>query len=239
MAEIYSGTGVTKTGLITVTKGFEGLLFTFDKEFDTLTTEKISIEVQRAGKNTQITNGWMSLRDFLLLKAAGEAAICDDVDGKLSVLCDLTTGGDIHLLEKEEVRIQLDGLKTADAWALNTVETFAESTTLFTYDQKIVSADQRQGEILTHAADLILMDNLAEVTDVRFHYSNGQTVQYTLRELRAMSRQIDPIAWINGAGAIKTGFADKIQLHVANVDYIEIYKAAGTAFNCFVRTVTQ
>lgn len=235
MAEAINTTGTT-TAKVRITKGFESLLITSDKQFADLTTESIKISIQRTtGKNTELTNGVIKLVDFLQLCATGESAIACDVDGMLSVMCDLTRGGNIRLLDKEEIVIELSGLKTASKWFIDTVESFQPATQVYTFEQKIMSETQKQQDFLLDGADLMVIDNASDVVDVRLTFANGEVTTHSLRELRGISRQIDPIAMIDPAGAVKTGFANRIQVPVVGVDAIQVNKATGSTFNVFLR----
>lgn len=234
-----SGKNTTKSGVIQITKAIEALVISTDVAFADLTTEQIKISVQRLnGSNEDITEGgFMSVRDFFLLTGAGTAAITTDVDGKLSVRCDLTPGGNFQLADKEELRVELMGLKTANTWIVDADETFADTNLYYRFGQKIIGDNQKQQAFALSHCDLMVLDNSTKIVDARFAWVNGRTTTHTTRELRAIQRQTDPIAGITAAGVVQTAYSDKIQLTLEGVDSIEFNKlgGAGTTVNLFVR----
>lgn len=230
-----TGRGITKSGVLIVTKAFEGLLFTGNLLFSALTTEKVKITIQRHGRNEEVTNGWLLLKDFFLLSAYGDSAIQYDKDGNLSVMCDLTSNGNVPLLDGEEVRIELEGLKTTNDWKLDTSETFVSNTKLFDYEQKIVNADQKQGIFNTDEAHLMVIDAHSSIEEIRFTHFNGAQTTHSLRELQAIARSIDPVAEVKSDGTVGNGFTGRLQFPVSGINIVEINKTPGTAINAFFR----
>ena len=100
--QVYSGTGVTSTPKIALSKGISGLMFHTDLAFAALNTEAISIEIESPYGNRKITDGFMPLRDFIMLCMYGNPAITPyDATYKTSVSFDICKGGAVLLRDKE------------------------------------------------------------------------------------------------------------------------------------------
>lgn len=236
--ELFDSTGkvTTKSGVLKATKGFESLVLNTNVAFKDLSTEMIKVEIQRAGKNVPVTNGFISIRDFMLMSTAGESAITVDVDNRLSVQCDLTYGGNIPLFEKEEIRVELMGLKTADSWIVDAMETWETAQHVYEFEQRIMASDIKQQTFLFDGDNLALIDNSDDVSEIRITYDNGQVIPYSMRELRAMLRHKDPIVIVEGSGgSVFSNISDKLALPLFNIDQMEVTKAQGDTFNVLVR----
>lgn len=235
--ELFNSTGknITKSDVLLVTKSIGELIVCSTLDIDAFTTEQISIEVERLAGNLQITKGFMSLRDFILLTTFNADAVTSDSVFKTSAECEICEGGSILLTEKDVIKIQVTGLKTAEAYVINGIEMPSTSHKTLSFDNKSMASDEKTKSFDVEECDLLLIDNSNDIEEISYTYLNGVAVRYTLHELRVMSRAVDPVAYVRQDGTVKSGFPSKLQLPLFGVQSIEVRKVQGTVINIIQR----
>ena len=213
--EIYKGTGKTTTGTILLTKSISTLIIATTLEYNQLTTETIRVEVERAnGSNFEITKGSMFLKDFILANTYGEDAFVADTvrDYGLIAVCEICNEGSIHLFEKDVIKVTLNGL---------------DATKTYAFEHKSMSADDTNKDFNVSGYDILVLDKSDTIEEINYTFDNGQVVKYTLYELEAMSKSIDPVSYVKKNGTVLSAFPDKIQLPLLAVSNINIRKLGG------------
>ena len=213
--EIYKGTGKTTTGTILLTKSISTLIIATTLEYNQLTTETIRVEVERAnGSNFEITKGSMFLKDFILANTYGEDAFVADTvrDYGLIAVCEICNEGSIHLFEKDVIKVTLNGL---------------DATKTYAVEHKSMSADDTNKDFNVSGYDILVLDKSDTIEEINYTFDNGQVVKYTLYELEAMSKSIDPVSYVKKNGTVLSAFPDKIQLPLLAVSNINIRKLGG------------
>jgi hypothetical protein len=235
--EIFNSQGlaVTKSGTITQNKSFGGLILSMSIGVEALTTEKIKIEVERKTGNLEITKGFMSLFDFILLTTFNGDAVSSDATYKTLAVCEIAEKGYIFLDEKDVIKIELEGLKTANTYVLNTVEEPQLAEAVLSFENKSMSSDDKDKTFDIEHCDLALLDNSADITEIAYTFFNGVVVKYTLHELRCLSREVDPVAYIQQDGTVLSGFTSKIQIPLFGVTSVNIRKTQGSIVNLLCR----
>lgn len=238
MAKIFDSTGlnVTKTGSILVTKGFRALLFRTTLAFDGLTTEQIKIEIERAnGSNHEITKGFKNLKDFLLATTyMGDALTADSSYGTIAE-CEVCEGGNIELHEKDVIKFEMQNLKTAADYVINTLEDDEISNHVLEFEDKSMASEDTNKSFQVGGNDLLVLTKSETIEEVAYTFANGTVVKYTLDELICLSRSVDPVAYVMADGAVKSSFPDRVQLPLEGVESVEIRKSQGTLVNLFLR----
>ena len=236
--EIFNSTGknVTKSDQLLVTKPIGALIIASTVDVDFLTTESIEVFVERLTGNLQITNGVMSLKDFILLTTFNGDAVTSDPNYKTTAECEISENGSIHLTEKDVIKIKLSGLKTTESYVLNTIEMPQTSEKVLQFDNRSMNADERQKAFDVYDCDLALIDNSDTIEEIAYTFLNDVVIRYTLHELRVLSRSIDPVGYIKQDGTVKSLFSGKLQLPMFGVKNIEIRKSQGTIINLLTRT---
>lgn len=235
--EIFNTTGqnLTQSGVILVTKSIGEILVCSTKDLNALTTEKISVEVERLSGNLQITKGFMFLRDFILLTTFNADAVTSDATFKTTAECEICEGGAIRLVEKDVIKIALTGLDPAEDYTLNVIEMPSLSEKTLSFENKSMSSDEKTKEFDVSDCDLLIMDNSNTIEEVAYTYLNGVTVRYTMKELRIMSRAVDPVGYVKQDGTVKSSFTDILQLPLFSVQRIEVRKEQGDIVNLILR----
>lgn len=236
--EIYKGTGKTTTGTILLTKSISSLVIGSSLEFLKLNTETIRLEIERAnGSNFEITKGTMSLRDFILATTYGADAIVSSTqfNFKTVAVCEFTTNGAVHLFEKDVIKITLNGLDAAATYVINGIEEPETSTEVYQFEHKSMGSDDTNKDFNVSGYDVLVLDKSADIEEINYRFENGQVVKYTMFELEAMSKQIDPVAYVQQDGLVASGFDSKIQLPLFAVNNINIRKTQGSVVNLILR----
>ena len=235
--EILNTTGknITKSELLLVTKPIGALIIASTLDLDQFTTESIEVFVERLTGNIQITNGVMSLKDFILLTTFNGDAVTSDANYKTTAECEIAENGAIALNEKDVIKIKLSGLKTAEAYLLNTIEMPQTTEKVLQFDNRSMNGDERQKAFDVYDCDLALLDNSDTIEEVSYTFINDVVVRYTLHELRVLSRSVDPVGYIKQDGTVKSSFTGKLQLPLIGVKNIEIRKSQGAIVNLLTR----
>jgi hypothetical protein len=229
------GQNVTKSPVLLVTKAIGALIVSTTLDVEALTTEQISIEVEKLTGNLQITKGFMSLADFIYLTTFNGDAVTADPTYKTTAECEICENGAIFLNEKDVIKIQLTGLKTAETYVLNGIEMPQTSEQTLSFENKSMASDEKNKVFDIYHCDLALLDNSNTIEEVSYTYFNDVVVRYTLHELRVLSRSVDPVAYVKQDGTVKSGFTAKLQLPLFGVRAIEIRKTQGSIVNLLTR----
>ncbi|WP_374172734.1 hypothetical protein [Flavobacterium tructae] len=236
--EIYKGTGKTTTGTILLTKSISTLIVASQLEYAGLTGETIRVEVERAnGSNFEITKGSMLLKDFILANTYGEDAIISDTarDFGLIAVCEICNEGSIHLFEKDVIKITLNNLDDTKIYAINGIEEPQTSTQVYSFEQKSMSSEDTNKDFSVFGYDMCVLDKSDSIEEINYTFTNGQVVKYTLYELEAMSKSIDPVAYVKKNATVNSSFPDKIQLPLVAVSNVNIRKSQGSVINIILR----
>lgn len=235
--EIFNSKGknVTKSGVLLQTKSFGSLLVSSSLDVEALTTEQIKIEVERKAGNLEITKGFMSLADFIYLTTFNDDAVTADEDYKTTAVCEIAEHGFVFLDEKDVIKVELQGLKSSETYVLNTIEEPQVATSVLSFENKSMSSDDKDKTFEIEHCDLCLLDNSDKIIEVAYTFMNEVVVKYTRHELRCLSRQVDPVAYIRQDGTTKSGFSEKLQLPLFGVKSINIRKEQGTIVNLLCR----
>lgn len=234
--KIATITGVTKSPELTHTKSIGGLIIAINGlTLAQLTTEKISVYIERANGSNVILANKVLLSDFILASTFGSEATQSDATYQTIALCELAKDGGIMLNEKESIKINFDDLiDAAVTYDVYGVEEPEGTYDLYFFEQKTVASEEFSKKIDVRGFDLAIMKTHASVSDVSYRFENGQVIKYLPFELQTMSRDIDPIQAINGT-AVLQGLTDRISLPLLHVDTLEINKDQGAVINFVVR----
>lgn len=228
-------TGITDTGEILVTKGIGSLLVLLSRTPDELSTEKISVWVERSGKNIDIAKDLL-LKDFLLLGTFQEDAILSNATYKTIALCDLTEdGGFIQLAESETIKVRLYDLLTAQSYGLNGIEEPISTREMVRYERKTISSDDIIRDIDTKGFDLMSLQKHASVTELQLTFDNGAICKYSPLELEAQTLAIDQIQYVGQTGLVTSVSLDRMVIPLHGVVNLTISKSSGTRLECAMR----
>lgn len=228
-------TGVTKSPELQVTKSIGSLIIASDVPLSGLTTEKISVYIERGNGSNVILANKVLLKDFILASTYGTESSQSDADNALIALYELAHEGSIFLADKESIKITLEDLISAKSYDLFGVEEPQQTNTLYFFEQKSVASEEFNKKIDVQGFDLAIMTVDSTVSDLSYQYVNGQVVKYLPFELQTLSRDADPIQAILADGKVVQGLNDRISLPLVSVVGLEINKSQGAIINFVVR----
>ena len=234
--KIASITGVTKSPELTHTKSIGGIILAINGlQLSDLTTEKISVYIERANGSNVILANKVLLSDFILASTFGSEATQSDAFYETIALCELAHDGGIILGDKESIKINFDDLiDNSVTYDVYGVEEPEGTYDLYFFEQKTVASEEFSKKIDVRGFDLAIMKTDASVSDLSYRYENGQVIKYLPFELQTMSRDIDPIQAINGTTVLQ-GLTNRISLPLLHVNTLEINKSQGEVINFVVR----
>lgn len=247
--KIASITGLKTSQELTVTKSISALVLAIDGlALSALTTEKISVYIERANGSNIILANKILFKDFILASTFGSAATQSDATYETIALCELAEDGGIQLGEKESIKIQLDDLVSAEVtYDLFGIEEPKTSQRLYQFELKTIASEEFSKKIDVAGFDLAVMTVSSTVSDILYRYvirGEKQIVKYLPFELQTISRDLDPIQALNGT-AILQGLTDRVTLPLVEpdnelfVDQIEVNKAQGEVVNFVVRSLKE
>lgn len=236
--KIITLTGVTRSNEIQVTKSIGSLIVGTTLDLSALTTEKISIYIERANGSNVILANKVPLLDFILASTYGNEAVQSDANYDCIALCELALDGGIFLDEKESIKILLEDLISGETYDLYGVEEPSSSNHLYFFEQKTIASEDFNKKIDVDGFDLAIMTRKDSLQDISYGFENGQTVKYLPFELQTLSTNVDPITAVKGTTVIQR-VDTRLALPLVHVDSIEINKAQGEIINFVVRNIRE
>ncbi|RUT68757.1 hypothetical protein D0817_19265 [Flavobacterium cupreum] len=235
--KIATITGVTKTQELTVTKSIGSIIISSGLALGQLTTEKITIYIERGNGSNVILANKVLLKDFILASTYGTEATQSDSNNGFIALCEIADEGSVYLAEKESIKIVLEDLDEDMRYDLHGIEEPVSTNNLYFFEQKTVASEEFNKKIDVQGFDLAIMTVDATVSDLSYQYSNGQVVKYLPFELQTLSRDIDPIQALSQNGTVVQGLIDRLTLPLVGVVGLEINKSQGYVINFVVRAL--
>ncbi|MFH6996443.1 hypothetical protein ACHRVZ_00845 [Flavobacterium sp. FlaQc-57] len=235
--KIATITGVKKSPELTVTKSIGSLIISSDLALSDLSTEKISVYIERGNGSNVILANKVLLKDFILASTYGTENTQSDEDNALIALCEISEEGSVFLAEKESIKILLEDLVVAKRYDLYGIEEPVATNNLYFFEQKTVASEEFNKKIDVQGFDLAIMTVDDSVSDLSYQFQNGQVVKYLPFELQTLSRDIDPIQAVLSDGKVLQGLTDRLTLPLVAVVGIEINKSQGAVINFVVRAL--
>jgi len=235
--KIATITGVTKSPDLTVTKSIGSLIISSDLPLSGLTTEKISVYIERGNGSNVILANKVLLKDFILASTYGTENTQSDEDNALIALCEIADEGSVFLAEKESIKIVLEDLIAGKRYDLHGIEEPIATNNLYFFEQKTVASEEFNKKIDVQGFDLAIMTVDDSVSDLSYQFQNGQVVKYLPFELQTLSRDVDPIQAVLADGKVLQGLTDRLTLPLVAVVGLEINKSQGAVINFVVRAL--
>jgi hypothetical protein len=229
--EIYSSTGVLKTGQLRITKSVGALVVGMSQLFSALTNEKITVFIERAnGSNEEVCTNIL-LSAFIGTSVFGEGQIVTTPTG-ISALCELANSGALPLGENETIVVSMTDLKSAVTYSLNGIELPVKADEIVFMTEKVMLAGQKNRSFEVSQFDEAYIVGTFEKLRLSYETESGtQTVEYLESEVRSLSADFHLLH----AGAT-TEVTDTI-LSVVGVSVLEIFSA--TQVNIVLRDVNK
>lgn len=215
------------SGIISCTKGVGSLLIAYGLGLNELTTEKVTIWIEKQGENVYIANK-MELKKFLGLSILGaDASYADAVFHKF--VCELTRDeGAIHLDPNEELKIEFTGLIETKPFFVRGIESnFQSAYHPIEFESLNMHTDSVTRDFPNNGQFDMALVQCTDSTTFEIEWENGRTQYADFEELFALNRQIDPIIGVTSAGAIINGITNHVYIPMAGVKTLRVRKDAG------------
>jgi hypothetical protein len=230
---VFEITGVTSIKK-EVSKEIGALGFYSDKYFDELETEKINIIIERNGSNnTNITTTEVNLRDYILALTYGKDAIgsfpaSHYQSWKTAVLLELCEGGNVELNGSDKIIIELNGLDPLKKYVMDGIvmnESNDDISDIIRVEEKIVPQDQKDVTVICDNSDVIVIDDIPEIKEINLTWAKtGNVTKHSMRELRLISVDDDPVAYVRNDGKTYSSYLKKLQIDSSKLKSINVVK---------------
>lgn len=237
---ILDTTGVAETKA-EIQKGIESIVLYTDRTVEELGQELISIQVERnGGSNIEITQGFVSLKRFLLASTFGDDAIGSfpasfPESFKTVAVIELTDGGALVMGANDKLKIALKSLETTKRYVVDGIESPLSSDDVYMYEEKSIPDEQTNYDVNVKNFDILVMDDDANITELNITHDNGVVTKHSMREIRATTQDIDPVAYVKNNGQVVPSFVGFIQMPLKGIVSINIRKNAGSVIKFFMR----
>jgi hypothetical protein len=234
--EIYNESSKTKTGELRVTRPIGALVVKMSQAFSALTNETITVFVERANGNNSNLMTDIPLKAFIAASVAGNPALFSD-DTTTTALCELCEEGSIDLQENESLKIKLDGLKSSVTYALFGMEYPVSASSGVKISRKNILAGETERIFDVPEEELMLIDGVDAILELNVTFENGHTCKYVPEELKAISRDFDPVKMVTIGSAAKTDYdlPNLITYPLLGVIKIDVKKSVGVPVNLYLK----
>lgn len=224
-----------------IQKGIESIVLYTDKDLNAIENELISVQVERnGGSNIEITQGFVSLKRFLLASTFGDDAIgsfpASFIESfKTVAVIELTDGGALVMGANDKLKIALKSLDSVSRYVIDGIESPLTSDDVYLYEEKSIPDEQTNYDVNVRNFDIAVMDDDPNITEINFTHDNGVVTKHTMRELRAVTQDIDPVAYVKNNGQVVPSFVGYLQFPLKGIVSVNVRKNSGSVVKFFMR----
>lgn len=224
-----------------IQKGIESIVLYTDKDLYSIENELISVQVERnGGSNIEITQGFVSLKRFLLASTFGDDAIGSFPASfpepfKTVAVIELTDGGALVMGANDKLKIALKSLDSNARYVIDGIESPLSSDDVYLYEEKSIPDEQTNYDVNVNNFDIAVMDDDANITEINFTHDNGVVTKHSMRELRAVTQDIDPVAYVMNTGRVIPSFVGYLQFPLKGIVSVNVRKNSGSVVKFFMR----
>lgn len=229
----YSSTGLTKSPELRINRPIFALLLIADLPFTDLSSERISVDIERSGgSNTTICNQF-PVAPLATLGSHGFPAIVSTAQDFKAML--VLASGAIQLKETETIKVTLTGLDASKTYSLHSIESPRVALNPFKYEQKVIGSDDvsKDFEIMGFAKCQI--SGISEVNQIFLTHQNGTLNKFEVPELVALA-EADDIITIIQDGQIMTSPDDSTIFDVSELVKMEVFKESGSPVVIYLKS---
>jgi hypothetical protein len=236
MAELFRSLATqTQSPEILTTKGFGCLIVSTACTMAELTTESISLWVEKDGRNIDIAKDVL-LKDFMLLGTFGEDCIVYSSEFTTIANIDLTEdGGYISLKDNETIKFKLSNLKLNKLYVVNSIEEPVPSTEVIMYERKSMASEDVNRDFDTKGYDLVSLQKSSTINEIALTFDNGTVCKYTPFELECVAKSIDQGMVLTADGKLLSSIDDRLVFPIKGVVNLNIRKTPGTRLDLTMR----
>lgn len=235
--EIYNEGNKLKTNELRVTRPIGALLIGMSQPFSALTNETINVYIERIdGENTEILPADYPLAKFIALSTQGQSAIIEDDNG-LKALCEISEQGSVNLQENENIRIKLDGLKSAVTYSINGIEYPQSGNSVSVFSRKQLIAGESSRRFDVSEQEMLVIDGVDSILEMNVQFSNGRVCKYVPEEIKCISRDLDPVKLVRVGADNETSFdlPSALAFPLVEVANIEVTKKIADPVSLYLK----
>lgn len=224
-----------------IQKGIESIVLYTDKDLIAIENELISVQVERnGGSNIEITQGFVSLKRFILASTFGDDAISSfpasfPESFKTVAVIELTDGGALVMGANDKLKIALKSLDSRSRYVIDGIESPLSSDDVYLYEEKSIPDEQTNYDVNVRNFDIAVMDDDTNITEINFTHDNGVVTKHSMRELRAVTQDIDPVAYVKNNGQVVPSFVGYLQFPLKGIVSVNVRKNSGSVVKFFMR----
>lgn len=224
------------------------LIIYTDVEFDALTTEKIHVFVERSqGQNSSITKLPILLKPFIMACTHNDPAIGAFHNNHYEpwntvAVIDLTVQGNIELLGNDNLTVVLEECVVGKKYLVDGIpleDSNPDQTDIYEYEEKHVPDEQTDYSISIDNYDVCVIEDSHEIVELNRRFDNGYVQKLTMRELRALSINHDPVQYIDSNGKTYTAFSEYLAFDCSDLTDLNIIKRGNAQVNVLFRHNVQ
>ena len=108
------------------------------------------------------------------------------------------------------------------------------------YEKRNLTVDQSSVDVNVLGYDMLVLPNVADITEIQLKFSNGSETRHSLFELLVVGRSIDPIQHVKADGTVQQDFT-KIFIPLSSltnplrVSSVNFRKTSGTPIQIALR----
>lgn len=239
-----TATAVNNTITAQVQKEIGKLAFYISDDFNNVSQETIYLRVERNGaENIEITKSHFKFKAVALAATYGNDAI-GSFSGTVSTpfktvfIMELSELGNIELQPNDIIKVTLANLRDTVRYVCDGIEvndTNSDDSDIYIYEDKVLALDQVDVDVTCDNADIMILEDKNEISEVNITHVGGRVTKHSLRELRAMSQDNDALAYVRQDGKAFCSYSEYIQMDVSGIIKINIRKTDTVKVNVLFR----
>jgi len=135
----------------------------------------------------------------------------------------------------DKFKIALKQLDPVKRYVIDGFESPVTSDDVYMYEEKSIADEQTNYDLNVKNFDIAIVDDDANISELNFTHDNGVVTKHSMREIRALAQDIDPVAYVRNDGKVLPSFVGYIQLPLKGIVSINVRKTEGTVVKFFMR----
>jgi hypothetical protein len=133
------------------------------------------------------------------------------------------------------LKIALKSLDTGSRYVIDGIESPLSSDDVYLYEEKSIPDEQTNYDVNVKNFDIAVMDDDSNITEINFTHDNGVVTKHSMRELRAVTQDIDPVAYVKNNGQVVPSFVGFLQFPLKGIVSVNVRKNSGSVVKFFMR----
>ncbi|RKQ43128.1 hypothetical protein BXY85_3747 [Roseivirga pacifica] len=232
----YSASGRTKSDLVKVQRPV-AMLGIGVSDVTALTNETIKIYLEGSATQQDNIAPQISLLGICALSVHGQGGGYFN-GGTVNFNVPIAKGGALEISDGTHLYAQLDGIKSAETYEIDTVDGGANVGTSVHYETKVVGSDDSVKRIAVDIFSVMCIRGVSHVSEINatlkpeFAGKDGNlSRKFSRKDLFAIEAEENDFAYEDATGLKRRFAQDLVCINVDRFSSLEFIKAAGNAVN--------